>query len=363
MFNELLTRVRPFLEKSGPRRPHSVELKLALTLSFLAHGDSVNSKAWEFRIGRSTVYTTIHEVCRALWHTLQLIVLPEPNERKWSEIAESFFEKWQFPNCVGALDGKHIRIQAPTHSGSQFFNYKKYFSIVFLAICDANHKFVWVDIGQYGGISDSGVWSNTELTARVREKTAEIPGPQHLPGTAIKTNHVFLGDEIFPLDLHLLKSYNKKELTDNRRIFNYRLSKARLSIENTFGILCARWQILNKPIKFSLTNLEEVTKALICLHNYIMMMEERFEIPQRRYCSQNFVDRENADHEIMEGVWHGITEKGTLFENIQKMGGNSGSNPAKAQRDVLCEYFVTDVGCKQTPWQYEYVFRSANINT
>ncbi|XP_018358394.1 PREDICTED: uncharacterized protein LOC108758103 [Trachymyrmex cornetzi] len=170
MFNELLTRVRPFLEKSGPRRPHSVQLKLALTLSFLAHGDSVNSKAWEFRIGRSTVYAIIHEVCRALWQALQPIVLPELDELKWSEVAEDFFEKWQFPNCVGALDGKHIRIEAPTHSGSQFFNYKKYFSIVLLAICDANHKFVWVDIGQCGGISDSGVWSNTELAARVREK-------------------------------------------------------------------------------------------------------------------------------------------------------------------------------------------------
>lgn len=88
---------------------------------FFAHDDSVNSKAWEFRVGRSTVYAIVHDVCRALWQVLQPTFLPEPDEQRWLEIAKDFFDKWQFPNCVGALDGKHIRIQAPPNSGSQFW--------------------------------------------------------------------------------------------------------------------------------------------------------------------------------------------------------------------------------------------------
>lgn len=140
-----------------------------------------------------------------------------------------------------------------------------------------------------GGISDSGVWSNTELANKVREKTAGIPDPCCLPGTAIKTNYVFVGDEIFPLDLHLMKPYSKKELNDERRVFNYRLSRARRTIENVFGILCARWQILNKDLKFALNNVEEVVKALICLHNYIMTMEKRLDPIKRRYCAQSLL--------------------------------------------------------------------------
>jgi len=57
---------------------------------------------------------------------------------------------WQLPNCVGAIDGRHMRIKAPPMSGSEFYNYKGFFSVVLLAAVDAHYKFTWVDIGQYG---------------------------------------------------------------------------------------------------------------------------------------------------------------------------------------------------------------------
>lgn len=72
------------------------------------------------------------------------------SREKWAIVAEQFYSDWQFPNCVGAIDGKHIKIRCPPKSGSLFFNYKQYFSIVLLASCDAQYKFTWVDIGQYG---------------------------------------------------------------------------------------------------------------------------------------------------------------------------------------------------------------------
>lgn len=64
-------------------------------------------------------------------------------------------EKTQFPNCIGALDGKRIRVKKPPHSGSSYFNYKKYFSVVLLALTDAHLKFFAVDVGAYGSQGDS----------------------------------------------------------------------------------------------------------------------------------------------------------------------------------------------------------------
>lgn len=117
---------------------------------YLAQGDSILSKHTEFRIGKSTAYAIIPETCQAIWEALQPIFLPPMDQSLWKKVSDGFFDKWQFPNCLGAIDGVHIRIKAPPRSGSEFFNYKGFYSIVLLGTCDAEYKFTWVDIGQYG---------------------------------------------------------------------------------------------------------------------------------------------------------------------------------------------------------------------
>ena len=64
--------------------------------------------------------------------------------QEWKEVAQGFASAWNFPNCVGAIDGKHVVMQAPPLSGSGFYNYKNQHSLVLMAACDSNYCFTFV---------------------------------------------------------------------------------------------------------------------------------------------------------------------------------------------------------------------------
>ncbi|KMQ88379.1 nuclease harbi1-like protein [Lasius niger] len=354
--------VRPLLLKRSRRRPLPVKLKLAATLAFLAHGDSIKSKAWEFRIGKSTMYKIVIEVCQAIWTILQPLYLPEPSYELWTQIAENFFSKWQFPNCVGAIDGRHMQIQAPPNSGSEFFNYKKYFSLVLMASCDASYKFTWVDIGQYGSISDGGVWSNSAFADGLEHGEAKLPPPKMLPGSHIKFPYIFVADEAFPLNAYLMRPYPRTALQNKQRVFNYRLSRARRVIENTFGILVSRWRILRRCICNTPRNAEVMFQALVCLHNFIMT-EESKETPQHRnYCPSTYVDHEDQNGNTIPGDWRAGGEDERGLQRIGRIGANNLARTAALLRDILCDYLISEAGEEVAPWQYERAFRGAILN-
>ena len=75
------------------------------------------------------------------WILLKEKYLTTPNtQNQWLEIRNKLYDRWQFPNCVGALDGKHIVMVKPYHAGSYYHNYKGSESIVLMGLCDAEYR-------------------------------------------------------------------------------------------------------------------------------------------------------------------------------------------------------------------------------
>jgi len=141
-----------------------------------------------------------------------------------------FWDLWNFPNCIGAVDGKHVKFQAPPNSGSKFFNYKHSFYVVLLALADARYKLTVVDIGSYGRNSDGRIFAHSKL-GKYLEIHLGIPEDKQLPRTSCLVPHVTVGDEAFTLEAYLMRPYpGSQSKGDNEKsIFNYRLYRAKKS--------------------------------------------------------------------------------------------------------------------------------------
>ena len=232
--------------------------------------------AFSYRLGHSTVCMIVDDTCDAIWNSLSTDYLRIPsNSNEWKKISDSFYKSWNFPHCLGAIDGKHVVMQASPHSGCSYYNYKHTHSIVLLAVCDAQYCFTLVDIGDYGRHSDGGVLNHSVFGQAMENGTLPLPTPETLPGTStgVSWPYVFVGDAAFPLKTHMLRPYPGRFLEEDRQIFNYRLSRARRVIENTFGIMAAKFRIFRRPIIACPEKVTKITKAACCLHNYLKISE------------------------------------------------------------------------------------------
>lgn len=272
---------------------------------------------------------------RAIISVLKPVYLKAPSDaNEWQQISNGFWEDWQFPHCIGAIDGKHIQIQCPQASQSVFFNYKKSFSIVLLAVCDAAYNFSIVDIGAEGSQSDGGVFRSSEFGQRLHENSLNIPNAAHLPGSDVDMPYFLVGDAAFPLKSYLMKPYGGREISQECSIFNYRLSRARRVIENAFGILASRWRIFRHPITASIENVEKIVECAVCLHNFIRKTGDRKLLLE--YCPPQFVDVELPNGELVEGEWREIVagENGAIIPG-PRMGARNAAVQVLQQRDAL----------------------------
>ncbi|GFQ84324.1 uncharacterized protein TNCT_665751 [Trichonephila clavata] len=163
----------------------------------LATGESFRSLAFQYRVSHSWISVIVREVVEAIIKRMFPIVLSTPTMGQFQKIAQQYSTKWNFPNCIGAIDGKH-----------------------------------------------------SEIGRRIKNNTFNVPLPKALPGTDTVVPHIIVGDEAFALHQNLMKPYPRQQsLHDaSKAIYNYRLSRARRTTENAFGILCSYFRLFFRPI-------------------------------------------------------------------------------------------------------------------
>lgn len=326
---------------------------------YIATGDAQQTISYSFRLGKATVFNIIYETCDAIWNILQeeMIVTPT-SSHEWIAVADAFETLWNFPQCVGALDGKHVTIQAPPGSGSLYYNYKGSFSIVLLAMCDAEYCFTMVDIGAAGSESDGGVFSHCALAHMLERNSLHLPQMATLPMSDVSAPYVIVADAAFPLKTYLLKPYPQRKLDAKKEIFNYRLSRARRIIENTFGIMSNRWRIFRRPLIALPKNAVRITKAACVLHNFLQRADNNNGGTARHYCPSGYTDTYDNDGNVILGQWRNDASGGDLV-SLSGTSGNRSSRDAARVRDILADYFVSPQG--EVAWQYKHTTDALRI--
>ena len=157
---------------------------------------------------------------------------------------------------IGAIDGSHILIEAPSDHQEEYNNRKMQHSVILQAVCDANKRFINCFAGFPGSAHDARVLQNSNLYKGIANNVASF-----FPNTGL---HI-LGDSAYPLNTWLLVPY--KVAADPVKIrYNHKHSQTRIVVECAFALLKGRWRRL-KLIVAKLEDIPTIIVAACVLHN------------------------------------------------------------------------------------------------
>ena len=258
------------------RKAISSRKRVAITLYYMGSTAEYRTVANLFGVSTAFVCLCVKDVSTAVLRKLKARFLSIPKGDDLREVMRLYKQKWGFPLCAGSVDGTHIRIRAPAEDHTDYVNRKNYHSIVMQALVDSRYLFRDVVVGWPGSVHDARVLSNSELYDSGRKG--------HLFDTNIKETilgvdigPVIIGDPAYPLLEWLMKAYPENENTPRwQRHFNYRLSRARMSVENTFGRWKGRFRRFLKRVDMEVASATYLVAASCILHNICELRRDDF---------------------------------------------------------------------------------------
>lgn len=185
-----------------------------------------------------------------------------------------------------------------------------------MAACDAEYRFTFVDVGSPGADGDMNVFSRTKLGKDVLENNADLNLPEDCTINGEDTPFFFVADDAFPLSLRIMKPYGGT-LTNEQRIFNYRLSRARRTIENAFGIMTMRWACLTSEFQCQPDKVKVIVGACCALHNFLL---------KRSTAYAQIADRYDNRGNLIEGEWRRAARMDQIHSERTDRSSAMGSN-------------------------------------
>ena len=170
-----------------------------------------------------------------------------------------------------------------------------------------------VDIGGYGRDNDATLLEESQFGKAFENNELTLPEPRQEGENMLP--YCLIGDPIFPLKPWLMKAYGGHNLSEEERVYNYRLARARRIFRRIFST--AKWRIFCRPVRATVCTSESIIKVAICLHSYLQITANAMYIPQ------GFVDSEDNTGDIQPGEWRSIVADGqSSLSSISRQGSN-----------------------------------------
>lgn len=217
-----------------------------------------------------------------------------------------------------------------------------------MAVAGPNYECLYADVGSPGRVNDSGIWNRTTLMQNIQNGTVQLPNEEKLSSGGENVPFVFLGDDAFALRTYVMKPFPQQGLNEEKRIYNYRHSRARRISENLFGILANRWRVFFTVINFEPEFVEHIILAALTLHNMLLKSSKSSNSYRPPSLADDFLD----NGEISEGEWRSLEEPAeSLYPLEVPRTGHNSSNAAKSVREKFMDFFINE-GAVEWQWKY-----------
>ncbi|CAN1301725.1 Protein ALP1-like [Linum perenne] len=272
------------VDEGGLRRTQTVNIDEMVVMFLHTLGHNVKNRILQKKFGRSgkTVCAIIHAVLTSilrLHKTLYCKAVPVPDHCQ--------HVNWKhFKNCLGALDGTHVKVRTRIQDQPRYRNRKGDVSINVLGVCNPSGEFIYCLAGWEGSAHDARVLRD----AVSRPNGLKVPkGQYYLCDAGYANTEGFLAP--FRGQRYHLKEWGggSSRPRTPEEYYNMKHSSARNVIEKMFGLFKMRWAILRDTTWFSPKVVGRIVHTCCLLHNFIRQ-EAGIDGLERDYIQQPLPD-------------------------------------------------------------------------
>lgn len=289
-FLKIVDIARPFMAPNPNyvRQPVLTEKRVAIVLNWFSSGSSYHQVGEIFGVHKATVIKFVKIFLIGMMALRDQFIRFPHTHAEIEKCIGTFSHKTNLPHVLGAIDGTHVPITKPQgDSAVDYYSRKQVHTITCQAVCDGDLTFLCIDAGFPGSIHDCRMLEHSWLFSHVEDE-----GMLNTPTTKIGDTEIspyLLGDPAYPLVKWIMKPYEYGTRDQNKKKFNYELSRARSVIERAFGLLKGRFRILMKKMEHSPKTAAEIFLVCCILHN---ILQQNGEIESEEYADNMLVSNE-----------------------------------------------------------------------